>query len=130
LRADYPRPQTQIPVYDEYGQLVAVADMGWEDIKVAVEYDGDRHWTDRRQFNKDIARIEALTELGWVVVRVTAEDVPGGILRRVAAAWARRNLGTPSVYSARNSGPKIALNARSASSVHRRARGELHRHFL
>ncbi|OBB95432.1 hypothetical protein A5782_06645 [Mycobacterium sp. 852002-40037_SCH5390672] len=30
------------------------------------------------------------TELGWIVVRVTAEDVPGGILRRVAAAWSRR----------------------------------------
>jgi hypothetical protein len=90
IQAGYPRPQTQISVYDEYGALVAVLDMGWEDIKVAVEYEGDHHRTDRRQFNKDIARFEALTELGWIVVRVTAEDVPGGILRRVAVAWARR----------------------------------------
>ena len=64
--------------------------MGWEDIKVAVEYEGDHHRTDRRQFNRDIARVDALTELGWIVVRVTVEDVPGGILRRVAVAWARR----------------------------------------
>jgi hypothetical protein len=90
IGADYPRPQTQIPVYGAYGELVAVLDMGWESIKVAVEYDGDHHRTDRRQFNRDIARFEALTELGWIVVRVTVEDVPGGILRRVAAAWARR----------------------------------------
>lgn len=88
--AGYPRPQTQIPVYDEYRQLVAVLDMGWEDVKIAVEYEGDHHRTDRRQFNRDIARLEALTDLGWIIVRVTVEDVPGGILRRVAVAWARR----------------------------------------
>jgi hypothetical protein len=98
IKAGYPRPQTQIPVRDQYGALVAVVDMGWEDIKVAVEYEGDLgappacggHRTDRRQFNRDIARFEGLTELGWSIVRVTVEDVPGGILRRVAAAWARR----------------------------------------
>jgi very-short-patch-repair endonuclease len=90
IEAGYPRPQTQIPVYGEYGDLVAVLDMGWEDLKIAVEYEGDHHRTDRRQFNRDIARFEALTELGWIIVRVTVEDVPGGILRRVAVAWARR----------------------------------------
>jgi very-short-patch-repair endonuclease len=88
--AGYPRPQTQIPVYGEYGELVAVLDMGWEHLKIGVEYEGDHHRTDRRQFNRDIARFDALTELGWIIVRVTVEDVPGGILRRVAAAWARR----------------------------------------
>ncbi len=90
IDAGYLRPRTQIPVYGQYGELVAVLDMGWEDIKVAVEYEGDHHRTDRKQFNRDIARIDALTELGWIVVRVTAEDVPGGILRRVATAWSRR----------------------------------------
>jgi hypothetical protein len=90
VNAGYARPQTQITVYGVYGELVAVLDMGWENIKVAVEYEGDHHRTDRRQFNRDIARFDALTELGWIVVRVTAEDVPGGILRRVAAAWSRR----------------------------------------
>ncbi|KAA1248729.1 hypothetical protein F0Q45_18995 [Mycobacterium simiae] len=90
IDAGYPRPQTQIPVYGEYGELLAVLDLGWEDIKVAVEYEGDHHRTDRRQFNRDIARFEALADLGWIVVRVTVEDVPGGILRRVAAVRARR----------------------------------------
>ncbi|OBK96374.1 DUF559 domain-containing protein [Mycobacterium sp. 1165178.9] len=90
IDAGYPRPDTQIPVYGEFGELVAVLDMGWEEIKVAVEYDGDHHRSDRRQFNKDIRRAESLAELGWTVVRVTAEDTPGGILARVAAAWARR----------------------------------------
>ncbi|OBH92982.1 hypothetical protein [Mycobacterium sp. E2733] len=90
IEAGYPRPRTQIPVYGEYGELVAVLDMGWEDGKLAVEYEGDHHRTDRRQFNRDIARYEALADLGWVAIRVTADDTRGGILGRVAAAWTRR----------------------------------------
>jgi YD repeat-containing protein len=90
IRAGFPRPQTQIPVYDEFGQLIARLDMGWEDIRVAAEYDGDHHRTSRRRFNDDIRRAEAVAELGWIDVRVTAQDTPGGIIRRVAAARARR----------------------------------------
>jgi hypothetical protein len=90
IRAGFPPPQTQIPVYDGYGALVAVLDMGWEDLKLAVEYEGDHHRTDRRQFNRDIRRAESVTELGWVDVRVTAEDTPGGVFARVSAAWQRR----------------------------------------
>lgn len=90
VRAGFPPPQTQIPVYDEYGVLVAVVDMGWENIKVAADYEGDHHWTDRRRFYHDIRRAEALTELGWIDVRVTAEDTEGGIIRRVGDAWDRR----------------------------------------
>ncbi|MCV7400176.1 hypothetical protein H7K24_08420 [Mycobacterium fragae] len=90
IRAGFPPPQTQIPVYDQYGQLVAVVDMGWEHIKLAVDYEGDHHRTDRRQFNHDIRRAEAVMELGWIDIRVTAEDTEGGIIRRVSSAWERR----------------------------------------
>jgi hypothetical protein len=89
IRAGFPPPQTQIPVY-ECGALIACLDMGWGDIRLAVEYEGDHHRTDRRQFNKDIRRAEAVAELGWILVRVTAEDTPGGIIARVSAAWQRR----------------------------------------
>ena len=89
IRNGFPRPKTQIPVYDEYGVLVAVLDMGWEDIKLALDYEGAHH-RDPVRFNKDIRRHDDVTELGWIDIRVTSQDTEGGIVRRLAAAFARR----------------------------------------
>lgn len=91
VRSGLPRPRTQIPVLDEYRQLVARVDMGWEDWKIAVEYDGEHHWTDRRQMTRDIRRTEQLGDLGWIVIRVTADDTPATILHRIGTAIARRS---------------------------------------
>lgn len=90
LRAGFPRPQTQIAVRNEWGWAEAYLDMGWEDIKVAAEYDGDQHRTSRHQYVKDIRRLEMLERYGWLVVRVVAEDHPDDIIRRVGEARASR----------------------------------------
>lgn len=89
IRAGFPPPTTQIPVYDEYGQLVAVVDMGWDDLKIALDYEGSHHRGPDR-FNKDIHRHDDVTELGWIDIRVTSRGTEGGIIRRLQAAWARR----------------------------------------
>ncbi|SPM33160.1 hypothetical protein MRAB57_963 [Mycobacterium rhizamassiliense] len=88
IDAGLPRPQTQIPVVGADGMPVAYLDLGWEDRMVAVEYDGDHHRSDRRQYVKDILRMETLEQMGWTVVRVVAEDSPASVLRRVRAALA------------------------------------------
>ena len=88
IEAGLPRPQTQIPVLDDDGLPVAYLDLGWEEQMVAVEYDGEHHRTDRRQYVKDIRRLEMLERMGWIVVRVVAGDHPADILRRVRAALA------------------------------------------
>lgn len=90
MDAGFPRPQTQIAVRNEWGWAEAYLDMGWEDIKVAVEYDGDHHRSLRSQFAKDIGRFEMLERYGWIVVRVIAEHHPADIIRRVHEARARR----------------------------------------
>jgi hypothetical protein len=86
--AGFPTPTTQIPVHRNW-RLIGVLDMGWEDHLVAVEYDGDQHRADRRQFVRDIDRIAAMEDLGWVVIRVVAEHRPQDIIDRVARALAR-----------------------------------------
>jgi hypothetical protein len=90
IKAGLPRPQTQIPVRDESGEAIAYLDMGWEDVKVAVEYDGDQHRSDRRQYTWDVRRLEMLERRGWIVIRVMAGDRPADIVRRVRAALAHR----------------------------------------
>ncbi|OSC40223.1 DUF559 domain-containing protein [Mycobacterium decipiens] len=82
IDADFPAPTTQIPVVDRY-RTVAVLDMGWEKFKVAVEYDGDHHRSDRRQYVWDQRRLRKLAELGWTIIRVIAEDAPDGVVLRV-----------------------------------------------
>jgi hypothetical protein len=90
IQAGLPRPQTQIPVFNEFGSAIAYLDMGWEDVKVAVEYDGEQHRSDRRQYTWDLRRLEMLQRLGWTIVRVVAGDRPAEIISRVRAALSRR----------------------------------------
>ena len=90
LRAGFPRPQTQVPVYGEHGELVAVLDMGWPDIQVGADYEGAHHRLSKSRFNRDIRRFDAVTELGWSDVRVTVEDTDGAIVGRTRRAFERR----------------------------------------
>lgn len=90
IRAGFPRPETQIAVYDEFGQLVAVLDMGWRDVMVGVDYEGKHHWQSPAQIRRDIRRHEKVTELHWTDLRVTAEDTDGAIIGRVERARVRR----------------------------------------
>jgi very-short-patch-repair endonuclease len=87
VRAGFPRPRTQIPVLDPRGWPAYYLDMGWEDLMLGVEYEGDQHRVDRVQFARDISRLEKLDELGWTIVRVVAENRPDDIIRRVRRAW-------------------------------------------
>jgi hypothetical protein len=89
IDAGFPKPTTQIPVRDDW-KLVAILDMGWEEFKVAAEYDGDQHRTDRRQYVRDVRRLPQVANLGWLVVRVIAEDRDDEVVRRVFDALASR----------------------------------------
>jgi Protein of unknown function (DUF559) len=87
VRAGLPPPETQIEFVDEFGVARIRVDMGWREWKVAVEYDGVQHWSDRYQRSWDIDRIAMLESIDWVVVRVSAEILsrPHVIVERVVA---------------------------------------------
>ncbi|CQD07749.1 hypothetical protein A5746_20620 [Mycolicibacterium conceptionense] len=89
IRAGYPRPQTQYPVYNEYGALIGDVDLAWPELKIALEYEG-RHHTDPEQLRKDIQRVDAMAETGWIVIRVTSREGAANALGRIAKAWASR----------------------------------------
>jgi hypothetical protein len=86
IRAGFPRPRTQIPVFDDFGVVRYYLDMGWDDVMIAVEYDGDHH-REPAVFKGDIVRAEFIAYRGWTHIRVIAGNHPADIVNRVRRAW-------------------------------------------
>jgi very-short-patch-repair endonuclease len=61
--------------------------MGWKELMLAVEYDGEQHREDPKQFAKDILRSEDLDELGWSRLRVVKSNRAADVLRRLDRMW-------------------------------------------
>jgi very-short-patch-repair endonuclease len=86
------RPLAQYVIRDNEGRFIARVDLAYPVERVALEYEGDHH-RERTAFRRDIARINALTGLGWIVIRVTAEDIyrnPQQLTRRIAEVLRQR----------------------------------------
>ncbi|NQX04210.1 DUF559 domain-containing protein [Rathayibacter sp. VKM Ac-2856] len=91
IRAGLPEPELNVELYDADGVFVARVDLLYRDQWVVVEYDGDQHRTDIRQYERDIARSEAIQALGYRHIRVRLS----GLLEHpeATAARVRRALG-------------------------------------
>jgi hypothetical protein len=87
VRAGLPCPEVNRDVFDEGGGWVARPDLSYPVLKIAIEYDGDHHRTDRVQWRRDRARDANLREAGWIVITLTADDVFRYPDRTVARVW-------------------------------------------
>ena len=58
--SDLPTPRPQVPIFDRQRREVAHADLGYEEWKVAVEYEGRQH-AEKRQFGRDLERYSLMT---------------------------------------------------------------------
>jgi hypothetical protein len=56
LTAGFPAPEVNHEVRDERGRILARVDLAWPDHRVAHEYEGDHHRTDRAQWQRDLPR--------------------------------------------------------------------------
>ena len=90
IDAGFPRPTTQIPVARPCGRWYYL-DMGWPDIMVAVEYDGEHHRTSRSAYFTDVERQDYLISTGWIVVRVLADHHRADVIARVQRAFIERS---------------------------------------
>ncbi|MFN3602090.1 MAG: DUF559 domain-containing protein [Dietzia sp.] len=89
-RSELPDPEVQVTIYSEHGVIVTTADFGYSRDKVAIFYDGRVH-SSRSTWERD-SRINAeLAEVGWQVVRITAQMLrnPAAVVRQIRAALAR-----------------------------------------
>jgi very-short-patch-repair endonuclease/Zn-finger nucleic acid-binding protein len=76
LASDLPDPEVQLPVYDRWGREVVHADLGYEEWKIALEYEGRQH-AERGQFGRDVDRYSLMAADGWLVLRFAARHVSG-----------------------------------------------------
>lgn len=74
-RSGLPCPMVNQPVLAVDGRIVARPDLSYSDQRIAIEYDGDIHRTDRATWHRDIARRRAFDSLGWRIITCTATDV-------------------------------------------------------
>ena len=67
-------------------------DLSYREPRIAIEYDGDGHRTDRRQWLRDRRKDALLRGAGWEVVRVTQEDLrdPADLVARLDQLGAPR----------------------------------------
>jgi len=86
----FPRPETQIPLLGHYGDPFAYLDMGWRNMMIAVEYDGEHHRTSTEQYRWDARRLRKIIAMRWIHIRVIAGDRDDDLIERVKSAWRQR----------------------------------------
>lgn len=93
VQAGLPCPQVNVPAHDGAGRFLALPDLSYPELRIAIEYDGDVHRTDPGTWRRDVERRQSLEDAGWIIVTATADDVlrhPERLVRRVRAARGRR----------------------------------------
>jgi len=112
-----PEPLIAVPIMTSIGLLHA--DLGYLAEKVAIEYEGDQHRTDRVRWKRDIRRREAMEDAGWRVIRVTSDDLfldPGGLALRIRHILKSRAVSSLRARRVTNSHESRGLVARGCSA--------------
>jgi len=81
------------PLSDAAGRVMAEIDFAHLGLRIAIEVDGRAFHSDRRSFEHDRWRQNALTVGGWLVLRFTWEQIterPDEVIAVILAAVARR----------------------------------------
>lgn len=102
--AGLPRPEANVEIRHADGRLVARVDLLFREYDEVLEYHGDHHRTDRRQWRRDRTREAELESLGYHVMEVTEADLrqPHELVERVARNLARRGWAGTLADSRRN----------------------------
>jgi hypothetical protein len=73
--AGLPRPRAQVDVFEASGTHVARLDLGYDEWKVGLDYDGEVH---RDRWRHDLERQERVRDLGWWHRRYTSMHAAAG----------------------------------------------------
>lgn len=90
VEAGLPEPEVNVPIRDDAGMLIGIADLAFVEQRVVVEYDGEQHRTDDRQYARDVDRLDDFARAGYRVIRVNKHH--RGPRRRAVLARVREAL--------------------------------------
>lgn len=93
--ARLPGPAVNVPAVDDKGQFLALPDLSYPRLKIAIEYDGDHHRTDPATWRRDVERRQLLEDAGWLIITATADDLiryPERLIARIRAAIKKRQV--------------------------------------
>lgn len=100
--AGLPEPQVDIRIYDADGNLRYRLDLGFEQVRLAIEYDGRWHDTDEQREHDEARRTDLSTDDDWTFVIVRAEDLYEKtelLLERLATELRERGVSVPELLS-------------------------------
>jgi hypothetical protein len=85
LRAGLPEAENNKPIFDRSGTLVAIGDLVLERWMTVVEYEGER-WHRDPWSGIDVDRYNALSRLGWTIVKIRKHHTRADIERLIREA--------------------------------------------
>lgn len=81
-----PRGELNAPIEETgTGRYLGSPDFVWRQQRILLEYEGDGHRVDKRQFRRDIVRYDDLMADGWRVIRATGDDLTADGRKRLVA---------------------------------------------
>lgn len=88
----HPEPELNREIRDPATGIVYYIDLAYPQWRIAIEYDGAQHRTDKAQWEADLQKNEVLHAQGWSVLRVSSADLhaPKDFFLRLEAAIRRR----------------------------------------
>lgn len=100
--AGLPEPQVNIPIHDADGNLRFRIDLGFEEVRFAIEYDGRWHDEEDQRQHDEERRTALSTEENWTFLIVKAPDLyeqPAQLLARIVAELKAHGIPVPGVLS-------------------------------
>jgi hypothetical protein len=90
VEAGFPPPTEQFEVVDALVRVRYVLDLCWQDLRIALEYDG--YEAHEYRLDRDAERDLDLERRGWITIRATAADLrePTALLARLDDAFRAR----------------------------------------
>lgn len=89
VRAGLPEPMPNAMIELRSGRRTR-GDLVFREFRVLVEYDGEQHLLDPRQWAIDVARLNDLAQAGWYVIRITRSTPADELVGRTRLALVER----------------------------------------